>query len=87
MPDTLNLNVRISGSLKDYVAREIRDGAYENMSEYVRDLIRRDKNKREEAEFQTLKAELQHAFTAPDTQFKTVTADEIRKNATALRGK
>lgn len=81
MPDTMNLNVRISGSLKDYVSEEIRTGAYENLSEYVRDLIRRDKDRQEEAAFAKLKAELQKAFSAPESEFEAVTADHIRDRA------
>ncbi len=81
MPNTMNLNVRISGSLKDYVNREISTGSYENMSEYVRDLIRRDKERQDEAKFQTLKAELQRAFAAPEDEYEMVSADDIRTGA------
>ena len=43
MARTMTLNVRISGRLGELVsARVADDGAYENVSEYVRDLIRRD---------------------------------------------
>ncbi|WP_206605355.1 hypothetical protein [Methylosinus sporium] len=40
------------------------NGAYENVSEYIRDLIRRDKERAETAAFERLKAELAHAFAA-----------------------
>ena len=37
------INVRISGVLQAHVAQVIEDGEYENVSEFIRDLIRRDK--------------------------------------------
>ena len=42
------LNVRVNGPLEDFIAENIgADGLYENASEYVRDLIRRDMERRE----------------------------------------
>jgi len=81
MPDTMNLNVRISGALKDFVSHEIQDGAYENVSEYVRDLIRRDKEKSEQTAFENLKAELQMAFSAPDSEYIELSAADIKNRS------
>ena len=81
MASSTSLNVRISGSLNDFVAREVSEGDYENNSEYIRDLIRRDKERQEEERFQILKAELQRAFAAPASEGETVTADDIRARA------
>ena len=51
-------NVRIGGALGDFVATNVGDqGAYENVSEYVRDLIRGDKERTEAEQFDRLKAE------------------------------
>lgn len=82
MTKPMNLNVRVSGPLSDFVARNVgEDGLYENVSEYVRDLIRRDKERVEREMFDTLKAELQRAFATPDEEYVEVTADEvIRRN-------
>ena len=77
MSDTMSLNVRISGSLKDFVSHEIQQGSYENVSEYVRDLIRRDKAREEQKAFETLKAELTLAFSAPDSHYIELSASEI----------
>lgn len=77
MSDTMNLNVRISGSLKDFVSHEIQQGDYENVSEYVRDLIRRDKVRAEQQAFETLKAELKLAFAAPDSDYIELSAADI----------
>jgi len=77
MSDTMSLNVRISGSLKDFVSHEIQQGSYENISEYVRDLIRRDKARVEQKAFETLRAELRLAFAAPDSDYIELSASEI----------
>lgn len=57
------LTVRLSGTLNDFVQANVgEDGSYENVSEYIRDLIRRDKERAEQEAFNRLKAELAHAF-------------------------
>lgn len=67
----MTLNVRVSGMLGEHVAENIGDdGRYENVSEYVRDLIRRDLERVEDERFQALKAELQRAFAVPDSEFR-----------------
>ncbi|WP_448661693.1 type II toxin-antitoxin system ParD family antitoxin [Sphingomonas sp. CJ20] len=76
MSKPMNLNVRVSGPLSDFVARNVgEDGLYENVSEYVRDLIRRDKERVERAMFDTLKAELQRAFATPEDEYVEVDRD------------
>lgn len=86
MTKPMNLNVRVSGPLSDFVARNVgEDGLYENVSEYVRDLIRRDKERVEREMFETLKAELQRAFATPDEDYVEVTADEVIQRNRARR--
>ena len=82
MPKPTTLTVRIGGALSDYVSSNVGDdGAYENVSEYIRDLIRRDKERREAEAFERLKAELKHAFAAPEETYSPLTAaDVIRRN-------
>lgn len=78
MPRTTTMTVRLSGALSDFVAANVGDhGAYENISEYVRDLIRRDKERSEREAFDRLKAELTLAFSAPDDSFHPLTATEV----------
>jgi antitoxin ParD1/3/4 len=77
MLETMNLNVRISGELKEFVSREVQQGSYENISEYVRDLVRRDKTRAEEKAFERLKAELQLAFSAPDSDYQALSVADI----------
>jgi len=73
----MSLNVRISGPLKDFVSHEIKQGAYENVSEYVGNLIRRDKALSEEKAFKSLKAELQLAFSSPDSDFIELSVGDV----------
>lgn len=78
MNKPVTLNVRLSGALSDFVAANVGvDGSYENVSEYVRDLIRRDKERTEVDRFERLKAELTRAFDAPETSFTALDADAV----------
>lgn len=79
----MNLNVRISGSLSDYVTEAISEGDYENVSEYVRDLIRRDKERAEREAFETMKLRLQEAFAADDSEYEHLSAEDVRRRARA----
>jgi putative addiction module CopG family antidote len=78
MSKTTTMTVRLSGALSDFVAASVgEDGSYENVSEYIRDLIRRDKERIEKERFDRLKAELAHAFAAPESTYEPLTAAEI----------
>jgi putative addiction module CopG family antidote len=78
MSRTTTMTVRLSGALSDFVAANVGDnGSYENISEYVRDLIRRDKERTEAEAFDRLKAELTRAYAAPEESFKPLSAAEV----------
>lgn len=78
MSRTMTLNVRVSGALGEFVANNIGDyGSYENVSEYVRDLIRRDKERTEAQRFEQLKAELTSAFAAPESAYEVLDAETV----------
>ncbi|MFZ7094446.1 MULTISPECIES: ribbon-helix-helix domain-containing protein [Roseobacteraceae] len=78
MSRTTTMTVRLSGALSDFVAANVGDnGSYENISEYVRDLIRRDKERTEAEAFDRLKAELTRAFAAPEESYKPLSAAEV----------
>ncbi|WP_429819539.1 ribbon-helix-helix domain-containing protein [Ensifer sp. B1-9] len=76
-----NIHVRVSGQLEAHLQQQIgEDGLYENASEYIRALIRRDLQTREEA-WEVLQKELSPAMRADDSEFVTVTAEDvIRRN-------
>ena len=78
MSQTTTMTVRISGALSEFVASNVgENGSYENISEYVRDLIRRDKERAEAEAFVRLKAELTRAFAAPEDSYQPLTAAEV----------
>lgn len=78
MPGKTTLTVRLNRALSDFVEPNVAaDGDYENVSEYLRDLIRRDKARKEAELFERLQAELHSAFSQPDTSYIEVTADEL----------
>jgi len=78
------MTVRLSGALSDFVAANVSEsGSYENVSEYIRDMIRRDKDRAEQEAFDRLKAELAHAYAAPEASYRPLTAaDVIARNRT-----
>lgn len=78
MPRKTTMTVRLGGTLSEFVAANVgNDGSYENVSEYIRDLIRRDKERAEAAAFERLKAELTHAFAAPEVSYRPLAATEV----------
>ncbi len=78
MSRTTTMTVRLSGPLSDFVAANVgENGTYENVSEYIRDLIRRDSERVEKEAFDRLKAELVHAFAAPDSSYGSLTAGQV----------
>ena len=75
---TTTMTVRLSGPLSEFVATNVGEqGDYENISEYMRDLIRRDKARKEQEAFDRLKAELAHAFAAPENSYRPLSAAEV----------
>ena len=61
MPSTVNL--RLNDSLAEFANSRIGDQAdYDTMSEYVRDLIRKDKVEKEARDFEIVKRLLREAF-------------------------
>ncbi|MFT4102488.1 MAG: addiction module antitoxin [Burkholderiaceae bacterium] len=75
---TTTMTVRLSGTLSDFVAENVGEtGDYENVSEYIRDLIRRDKERKDQQSFERIKAELARAFAAPETSYQPLTAADV----------
>ncbi len=72
-----NINVRVPAELYQHLLQQMGGrGLYENASEYIRDLIRRDfKNKREAWEW--LSKSLEPAMRADKSEYVKVSAAEI----------
>ena len=78
MSRTTTMTVRLSGPLRDFVAANVgENGTYENVSEYIRDLIRRDSERVGKEAFDRLKAELVHAFATPESSYESLTAAQV----------
>ncbi len=78
MSKQTTMTVRMSGVPSDFVASNVGEhGSFENVSEYLRDLVRKDKERKEQLDFERLKNELQLAFSAPDSAYSLLTADDI----------
>jgi len=80
MPRTTTMTIRLGRTLSDFVSVNVSEtGSYENVSEYIRDLIRRDKERTELEAFDRLKAELKRAFAAPDDSYHALSASDVIK--------
>ena len=78
MGRAMTMTVRLSGALSEFVAANVgENGDYESVSEYVRDLTRRDKARSEQEAFDRLKAELERAFAAPDYTYHALSAVDV----------
>ena len=78
MSRTTTMTVRVGGALSDFVAANVgEEGSYETIREYIRDLIRRDKERAEAEAFGRLKAELTHAFASHEDNYQPLTAAEV----------
>ena len=87
MRRTTTMTVRVSGALSDFVSANVGDtGSYENVSEYIRDLIRRDKERSEREAFERLKAELTRSFAAPDSSYHPLSASDVIARNRVLPG-
>jgi antitoxin ParD1/3/4 len=88
MTKPITLNVRVGGALGEFVAANVGEhGAYDNVSEYVRDLIRKDKREAERQAFERLKAELNRAFATPEADYERVSATDVIKRNRARRAR
>jgi len=78
MSQTTKITIHLSAALSDFVSSQVDDGGcYQNASEYIRDLIRRDKERVETEAFNRLKAEIAHGFAAPENTYQPLTAGEV----------
>lgn len=75
------MNVSLPDAMKDWVESQARDGRYSNASDYVRDLIRRDRERAER------RADLQRLITQGiDSGISGSTMEELREAAQLLAG-
>jgi len=80
------VNVRVGDPLRKFI--EFRcgpDGLYENASEYIRDLIRRDYEREESLRQTWLKDQLQPGMAAHEDEFIPFDVEKIIDNAKARK--
>jgi antitoxin ParD1/3/4 len=77
---TFQLDAQLSAFVAENVGHE---EAYETISEYVRDLIRRDKERVEREAVERIKLELKQAYAAPDDRYAALTADDVIARTTS----
>jgi len=78
VPREIKTTVRIGGALCDFVMTMVGPGRdYENASEYIHDLIRRDMERVRRQASDSLEAELNRAFAAPEERYTRLTAADV----------
>ena len=82
MARTTTMTVRINGPLSDFVAANVgEDGEYENVSEYIRDLIRKDQ---EEQAVQRLRGLIEEGLASGPAEART--DDDLNELRAIARG-
>ncbi len=82
-----NVNVRVTGELRSHLQQQVGlYGLYENASEYIRDLIRRDLKSRNEA-WEWLRKELEPALRANESEYVEVKAKDVIARNKKRKGK
>jgi len=72
------VTISLPETMNDYIKSRIASGQYGNVSEFFRDLVRRDQN-RKQAE-QDLRAQIQHGL---DSGISNKSPEDIRQNVQA----
>ncbi len=76
------VNVKISGKLKQFLNEQTGPGGlYESASEYIRDLIRRDYERRESRKWRRLVDRLRPGMNAGEDEFIVFDPEEIIETA------
>jgi Arc/MetJ-type ribon-helix-helix transcriptional regulator len=77
MTERIKVALELSGDLSSHVEGQIMSGNYRDAAEYVRDLIRHDRDRWDAESFERVKAHLQEAFAAPEEDFVESSAEKI----------
>lgn len=82
-----NVNVRVTGELRSHLQQQVGiHGLYENVSEYIRDLIRHDLKNRKKA-WAWLRKELEPALRAKESEYIEVKAKDVIARNKKRKGK
>ena len=81
------VNVRFSGALKTFVEQRSSDnGLYSSVSEYIRDLVRRDYEADEGKKWDCLHNELKPGMDADGSEFVKLEASDVLSEARTRKG-
>ncbi len=82
-----NVSIRVTGELRAHLQQQVGiHGLYQNASEYIRDLIRRDLKSRNEA-WEWLRKELEPALRANESEYIEVKAKDVIARNKKRKGK
>lgn len=80
------VNLRLNESLSIFAQSQVgEEGDYDTMSEYIRDLIRKDKLEKETRDFEIVKRHLQAAFAQPLEESKPFDEEDFLHRAKQRR--
>lgn len=83
-----NVTLRISGALREYLDECTGEhGLYETPSEYLRDLIRRDMEHKENEKWERVRTALAEGLSAKDSDYKVLSAASIKARGRDRRKK
>jgi antitoxin ParD1/3/4 len=74
------MNISLPDPLKEFVDRQIAEGRYSSVSEYIRDLLRDDEKRKAE---ERLEALLLEGMVGEESELTRQDFDDIRKEAMA----
>tara|TARA_R110001592_G_scaffold66617_2_gene204581 strand:- start:23947 stop:24222 length:276 start_codon:yes stop_codon:yes gene_type:complete len=82
-----NVTLRVSGSLRTHLEDCTgSNGEYETPSEYLRDLIRRDMERKEASKWERVRSSLNEALSFSESDFKSVDRAEFKNRALKRNG-
>ena len=82
-----NVTLRVSGKLRSHLEECTGvNGSYETPSEYLRDLIRQDMNRRETEKWERLRSALSEGLSTADADYKPLSSADINQRARQRHG-
>ncbi|KZY84768.1 hypothetical protein A3743_20620, partial [Oleiphilus sp. HI0072] len=82
-----NVTLRVSGSLRSHLEECTGlNGEYETPSEYLRDLIRRDMERKDSAKWERVRSSLNEGLRFEESEFKPIKRDEFKNRALKRNG-
>lgn len=82
-----NVTLRVSGSLRSHLEECTGSGGeYETPSEYLRDLIRRDMERKDSVKWERVRSSLNEGLSFDDSEFKPINREDFRRRAFERNG-